>query len=305
MDNSYTPLVLHTEFHVEELFSVHYFEYSSDYVYPGESHDFWEFCYVDKGEITVTAGSQLVRLHKGSILFHKPGEFHSLCANGRVAPNLVVVSFSCNSPSMAWFADKILPITETSRTLMARILDEAAGAFLSPLDDPELKHIARRAGAPPGAEQMLRISLEALLIELYRGGHAPAATGAEAKPASLFRETSRQESIDRVVAYLEQHISQNLTLADICRDNLVGRSYLQKVFREKTGGGVMEYFGRLKIERAKQLIREGRSNFTEISVTLGYNSIHYFSRHFKKVTGMTPSEYASSVKVLTGRSRME
>ncbi|MEG2842596.1 MAG: AraC family transcriptional regulator, partial [Ruthenibacterium sp.] len=50
-------------------------------------------------------------------------------------------------------------------------------------------------------------------------------------------------------------------------------------------------------------IREGSHNFTEIASMLGYNSIHYFSRHFKKVTGMTPSEYASSVKVLSTKTR--
>ena len=53
------------------------------------------------------------------------------------------------------------------------------------------------------------------------------------------------------------------------------------------------------------MIREGSHNFTEIAALLGYNSIHYFSRHFKKVTGMTPSEYASSVKVLARRGRGE
>ena len=105
--------------------------------------------------------------------------------------------------------------------------------------------------------------------------------------------------MDKVTAYLEANIHRRLTLEDVCRENLVGRSYLQKIFREKTGGGVMEYFGRLKIESAKQMIRHNRNNFTEISTRLGYTSIHYFSRHFKKVTGMTPSEYASSVKILT------
>ena len=43
-------------------------------------------------------------------------------------------------------------------------------------------------------------------------------------------------------------------------------------------------------------------NFTQISEKLGYTSIHYFSRQFKKVTGMTPSEYASSIKAMADRS---
>lgn len=46
------------------------------------------------------------------------------------------------------------------------------------------------------------------------------------------------------------------------------------------------------------MIRTNRMNFTQISEHLGYTSIHYFSRQFKKVTGMTPSEYASSIKAM-------
>ena len=69
------------------------------------------------------------------------------------------------------------------------------------------------------------------------------------------------------------------------------------------GGGVMEYFGRRKIEAAKEMIRREDGNFTEIATRLGYQSIYYFSRHFKKVTGMTPSEYASGVRALAARNK--
>ena len=53
--------------------------------------------------------------------------------------------------------------------------------------------------------------------------------------------------------------------------------------------GIIEFFTEMKVEFAKQLIRENQLNFTQISDFLGYSSIHYFSRQFKKVTGMTPS----------------
>jgi YesN/AraC family two-component response regulator len=76
---------------------------------------------------------------------------------------------------------------------------------------------------------------------------------------------------------------------------------LQKLFREKTGGGVIEYFNRMKIETAKQMIREGKYNFTQLSEYLGYSSVCYFSRMFKKATGMSPSEYSSSIKIRTLR----
>ena len=68
---------------------------------------------------------------------------------------------------------------------------------------------------------------------------------------------------------------------------------------------VLSELGVCSRRAAEEMIRQGSHNFTEIAALLGYNSIHYFSRHFKKVTGMTPSEYASSVKVLARRGRGE
>ena len=63
--------------------------------------------------------------------------------------------------------------------------------------------------------------------------------------------------------------------------------------------GVIEFFSRMKIDFAKQLIRENDMNFTQISDFLGYSSIHYFSRQFKKLSGMTPTEYATSIKAIS------
>ncbi len=299
---NYVALTPETPLRVEKLVSVHYFEYSSSYYFEGESHDFWEFLYVDKGELDVRAGETIHHMKKGEIIFHRPGEFHSLAANGRVAPNLVVASFVCDSPAMHYFEGRTMCITDTDRAILAQIVMEADCAFSTPLNDPQTMQLERRTGPDTlfGAEQMTVIGIENLLIRLRRHG-------AEPQPApgqtSYIRERMQQEFIDRVRAYFEENLSRKLTLADICRDNLVGRSYLQKIFREKTGGGAMEYFGQMKIEAAQEMIREGSHNFTEIASLLGYNSIHYFSRHFKKVTGMTPSEYASSVKALTRKTR--
>ena len=67
--------------------------------------------------------------------------------------------------------------------------------------------------------------------------------------------------------------------------------------------GAMDFFSRLKIAYARQLIRENQMNFTQISEFLGYSSIHYFSRQFKKISGMTPTEYITSIKALSERER--
>lgn len=298
---AYQFLELQRPIQIERMVSVHYFEYGPDYAFAGESHDFWELVYVDKGEILVTAGDEEKLLKKGQMIFHAPGEFHSLRATGQVAPNLVITAFECRGQAMDFFRGRVLGAGDHERAAMACIVEQAGLAFSTPLDDPLTQTLDRRPDSPFGCEELIALALEWMLLNLIRqGGHNT--TG----PSSLIREHAQNDFLDRVQQYLEDNVDKRLTLADICRDNLVGRSYLQKVFREKTGGGAMEYFGIMKIQRAKELIREGRHNFTEIAALLGYNSIHYFSRHFKKVTGMTPSEYASSVKVLShkdGRKR--
>ena len=56
METFYSGLELHQLLHITTIYSVHYFEYGKDYVYGGEEHRFWEFVYVDRGEVNITSG---------------------------------------------------------------------------------------------------------------------------------------------------------------------------------------------------------------------------------------------------------
>ena len=114
----------------------------------------------------------------------------------------------------------------------------------------------------------------------------------------LYKLKNTEETLDMITNYLKQHLHEQVTLEQVCHDNLIGRTPLQKLMKEQFGMGVINYFHQLKIEEAKQQIRSGRLNFTQISAGLGYQSIQYFSRQFKKLTGMTPTEYSSSIKAL-------
>jgi AraC-like DNA-binding protein len=298
----YISTTLRTDIDIEEIVSIHYFEYMNNFTFAGESHDFWEFCCVDKGEVDVGCDGTVHRLTKGQIIFHQPNEFHNLSATGKTAPNLVVMSFHCSSPCMDFFRNKILTLTDSERSLLAQIIHEAHRCFSSPLDDPYLMKLERKDPSPFASEQLIRLYLEQLLLLMCRRSQENLVT---LPPVKSVKKANDSQIYMRVLAYLEEHLYEHLSIEDICRDNLVGRSQLQKLFREKADSGVINYFSKMKIDKAKQLIRERHMNFSQIAATLGYASVHYFSRQFKKITGMSPSEYASSIKALSERTFSE
>ena len=286
--SQYSPLRPERPFTIRELYTVHYFEYAAGYAFQGETHDFWELLYVDRGLLRVTAGEQVRELRQGQLIFHAPGEFHALSSVG-VPPDLIVVSFDCGG-DMERFRGLVTDVSKAERSLLARIVAESGGAFSTPLNDPSTTTLHRAPDAPFGAEALVCAALEELLIRLARrlsvDDSAPDAAPADA------------DGFERTVEYLERHVGESLSLEQICRDNYLGRSQLQKIFHEHTGGGVMEYFGRLKINAARRMIRAGRYNFTQIAALCGFQSVHYFSRRFRQLTGMSPSEYAQSVRML-------
>ena len=295
---AYKSVVLEDSVTINRIISVHYFQYMSDFSFPGESHDFWELVCVDRGEIDALAGDRRLTLKKGNILFHKPNEFHNVLTNGKVSPSLVVIGFECHSPAIKSFEDQLMSVQDTEKELMAQIIVEARNTFSGRLDDPYQEELIFNSEPLTfGSAQLISHYLEQLMIHLYRRYFSYSLPVRSSR--FLAEASSGNDTYNRIVRYMEEHLGERMTIDRICRDNLVGRSQLQKLFRDTKGCGVIEFFSMMKIDTAKQLIRDNQLNFTQIADRLGYNSIHYFSRQFKQITTMTPSEYATSIRLLS------
>lgn len=289
----YIPTVLKQDITVDSVVSVHYLEHAKNYAFKGESHDFWELVYVDKGQVYEGAETATYELSQGQMIFRKPNEYHNLLANGTVAPNVVVLSFVSNSPAMAPFGNKVMYATQHQRKLLSQIIHEARQAFSCPLGDPSVMQLTCDEAAPFGSQQMVGLLLEQLLIDIVRGAEP---LTERPRVASSVKQRADNEMTERVIRYMEEHLCENLSFATVCVFSAQSATNLKTVFKSVTGMGVMEYYRYLKIERAKQLLREGYGNITQIADRLGYTSVHYFSRHFKQATGMTPREYTQSVQ---------
>lgn len=277
---------------INKIITIHYFEFASDYVFQGEKHDFWEFLYVDKGEVEIMADTKGYKLRQGDIVFHKPNEFHSVWANGVIAPNIVVVSFECNSAAMKFFEGKILKLSPLNKNILGEIIREGKAAFKNNLGKVYTSLVKKEEGEV-ASQQLIKLYLQMLLIKIIRENEA---IKKEDRISSATKERMENDIISNIIEFFKENIDKNFSFNDICVRFSLGKTHLKTLFKDCTNQGAMFYFRMLKIEEAKKLIREGKYNFTEISQKLGYESVHYFSRSFKKCTNMTPSEYDASVK---------
>lgn len=280
--HNYVKYPLKNIVNINRITSIFYQEFGNNFEFKGESHDFWEIVYADKGELIATADGREVLLHQGDIIFHKPNEFHQLRAHGSIAPNAFIMSFDCRSPAMKYFYRKHMRLNERQKNLIAVILEETAKTFSASSD-----FVERQEKAILGGQQMIRTCLEQLLILLMR-------TDAERDFGA--KNLSDCRPVQSVTELLEKNINGNLTIDQISAELNYSRSYLCTIFRQKLGCSIMEYYTRLKVKEAKKMLREERFNISQISESLGFCNPHYFSYVFKKHTRMSPREYQKSIQ---------
>lgn len=274
---------------VQKIVTVHYQEPEKDYVSKEETHNFWEINYADKKDFYVYLENETYHVKQGEILFIKPNQPHRLACKGEEA-NIFIISFDCRSEGMAFFNDKKCRVPDEYRYLLQSVMSEAKETFIIPDFDPDLTKLELRENPNLGGEQVLKNSLELLLIYLLRKEYKQSA------PQEFFisKISSSSELQDEIVYFLSSKIYDRLTLEEICAELHYGKTYLCTFFKEKTGTSIYQTYLKLKADEAKKLIRR-RLPFSVIAEKLCFDSVAHFSYVFKRHTGMTPSEYKESI----------
>lgn len=283
----YTRTQLDKSLIIDGIYTIHYFEYTKDFAYSGEFHNFWEIVYADKKSVVITAGTKETTLKAGQMYIHKPNEFHKIRCDGANAANSVIISFDSKCSELFNISGIVIDCASEEKRLMGQIISEAAEAFSTPLGTPYTSFLEKSGRAAFGCEQMIQIYIEQLLIRLIRK---------YTSPNIAVKNTSREVLLLKICDYLENNVDKPLSFFDIQKEFNTSASVIKRLFQSNLNCGIMEHFLRLKIDAAKQIIRENDLNFTEIAEKLSFNTPQYFTTAFKRISGMTPSEYKKSVK---------
>ena len=270
---------------VQKIVTIHYQSLEKNYVFPEEQHDFWEINYADKENVFIGIDGEKIQLKQGEILFIKPNQPHFV-ESGDKEPNLFIMSFVCRSESMNFFMDKKLSVPENYRYLLQNIMSEAENTFELPDFDPHLSALQLKDNPNLGGEQIIKNSLETLLIYLLRFAQNRAAT--QEFFVSKIADSSELE--DEIVRILTSKIYGKFKLSDLSNSLHYGTTRLCTFFKEKTGMSIYQTYLKLKIDESKKLIRKNKS-FADITDMLCFDSISTFAFVFKKHVGISPKDF--------------
>ena len=261
------------KFRVESIYTFWYQEKEQGFLFPGEAHPMAELTYVDQGALHSVADGQDLLLKQGDLVIYGPGQWHMQYADIGVAPRFVTISFELKGMELSPLMNRKFTAPQNVVTLLQNMLreQERMDAF---------------------SNEIILSQLNLLLLFLLRESAAP--KGGKLQTSNAIH--SENEIIRQAQQYVSSHIREKLSVPLVARQVDVSPSYLTALFHKNLQISPGEYIRRIKLQESKQMIRENNLNFTEIAAELQYSTVHHFSRQFKEKFGITPTEYAKSVR---------
>lgn len=116
-----------------------------------------------------------------------------------------------------------------------------------------------------------------------------------------FPEKNNQEPTDhpemnRIIAYIEEHFAEDITLKSLADFIRMDASYVSDLFKKKTGTTLTHYIQNRRIQAAKMLLAETERTVSDIGRSVGFENDNYFIKIFKRWCGVTPNEYRKEQK---------
>jgi AraC-like DNA-binding protein len=236
-----------------------------------------EICFLHRGNQVFEVGGQVYRLRGGDVFVTFPDEPHSTGG----APS---------EPGVLYWLNLRLP--ERGRRLFDLPRRESDALVRSLLRLPERQFRATRQTRPlfaelfklydvpeiPHRRSRLHCAAIRLLLEVLDGAQRHVSS----LPSPRIRE---------VVQLVREHPEHDFALKELARRVHLSLSHFKRLFKAETGLAPREFILQTKIEAAKHALRSDATAVTQIGLDLGFVSSQYFATVFRRMTGMTPTEY--------------
>ncbi|MFB5268421.1 helix-turn-helix domain-containing protein [Paenibacillus enshidis] len=172
---------------------------------------------------------------------------------------------------------------------------------------------AYERAACPLPEGEIRLAYPKRALQLCKELHAAAQPGRPRDPLkvqalftqlldSVFPSSSAKEAgeterwIEHSIRYIREHYQEHITRDQLAALIGISPEHFSRIFMKETGRSFIDYLNRARIRKGRELLQLTRQSVHDIAVTTGFGSGHYFSRKFKQLTGVYPTEYRKQPK---------
>lgn len=258
--------------HLGEIYTLFYREEESGFLFKGEQHSMYELTYVDRGQLHCVVDGNGYTLKQGQMMLFAPNQWHMQYTDLNITARFLTVAFDLESDLSLSLSNRVFDLSSAEAIYLKQLLNE--------MDTNDAY-----------SGDFIRSNLKLLLLSVLRD------TGGRKKrlktPLALHNENI---IVSRTLQYIAEHVYDKLSVEGVAKEVSVSASHLTALFHRQMNISPGEYIRRVKLEESKCLIRGGKMNFSQIAATLNYSTIHHFSRQFKDNFGISPSEYAKSLK---------
>ena len=242
-----------------------------------ESYPFWQLFYVSRGEMSIERNGKRETVHAGEVVFRPPGEVSTMYYPEGCELYMSLIDFITSDEEMKTFGNAPIALDGRERQLLSELIREAAAFY-------------KETPTEPLWQELISSGLESFLTRLY--GRLSGVFSSEGDGSKASTRKSISETVDRINLILEERRFSTITVDELAA--ILGESpnVLMKRYRREMHESIIEHFLELKLQSAIQLMLSSDMNFTEIAELLSFSSVNYFSKFFKKRTGLTPTEYS-------------
>lgn len=242
-----------------------------------ESYPFWQLFYVSRGEMSIERNGKRETVHAGEVVFRPPGEVSTMYYPEGCELYMSLIDFITSDEEMKTFGNAPIALDGRERQLLSELIREAAAFY-------------KETPTEPLWQELISSGLESFLTRLY--GRLSGVFSSEGDGSKASTRKSISETVDRINLILEERRFSTITVDELA--SILGESpnVLMKRYRREMHESIIEHFLELKLQSAIQLMLSSDMNFTEIAELLSFSSVNYFSKFFKKRTGLTPTEYS-------------
>ncbi|MDF2879370.1 MAG: transcriptional regulator, AraC family [Clostridia bacterium] len=259
-------------------------------------HSEYEIYYLLEGSRYYFIENETYLIKKGSLVLIKPHQIHKTGSSGNSYHDRILLELN-DAPFTSFFSSlSHLSIKEFFAEHAGVLeLDETAQNYVESLLFDILEETHKKV---LNYEAMVTLKLSELLLYTIRFKNEKSKL-----PKAATANTAKHNKVHEVAHYIAENYSKANSLDDLSRRFYVSKCYLSRIFKEVTGFTLNEYINIHRIKQAQELLVNSNYNITEIAETLGYDSITYFERVFKKYAETSPLKYRKKFLLINQKTR--